>query len=309
MSLVKTGSPAPSRPLLGIALMLMAVAMGSSLDAMAKWFTQHYPVPQLVCIRFGVQAAVLLALAPWIGRRAVLTTRAPFTHVARGLAMILASGLFVAALSVLPLSTSVVLGQTSPLIAAAIAVPMLGERVTPRHWLFVLLGFAGVVVVLRPAPEIFGWSVLLPIASAACYALYQVMTKRVAAIDPAVPSLFYSSLVGCLLAACIAPFVWVWPSPLHAAILLGHGALCCLSHLLIIRALMLSTVSMMAPFGYSGLISAAILGIIVFDERIDLATIAGAALIAVSGILIAREAVMRSRQVVPDPELGTRNRF
>jgi len=165
MSLVKTGSPAPSRPLLGIALMLMAVAMGSSLDAMAKWFTQHYPVPQLVCIRFGVQAAVLLALAPWIGRRAVLTTRAPFTHVARGLAMILASGLFVAALSVLPLSTSVVLGQTSPLIAAAIAVPMLGERVTPRHWLFVLLGFAGVVVVLRPAPEIFGWSVLLPMAN------------------------------------------------------------------------------------------------------------------------------------------------
>ncbi len=97
MSLVKTGSPAPSRPLLGIALMLVAVTMGSSLDATAKWFTQHYPVPQLVCIRFGVQAAVLLALAPWIGRRAVLTTRAPFTHVARGVAMILASGLFVAA--------------------------------------------------------------------------------------------------------------------------------------------------------------------------------------------------------------------
>ena len=276
--------------------MLLAVAMGTMLDATAKWLTQHYPVPQLVCIRFGVQAGVLLALAPWIGRRAVLTTRAPAIHVARGVAMILASGLFVAALSVLPLATSVVLGQTSPLIAAAIAVPLLGEHVTRRHWLFVLLGFAGVVVVLRPAPEIFGWAVLLPIGSAACYALYQVMTKRVAAIDPVVPSLFYSSLVGCALAACIAPFVWIWPSALHASIMLVHGMLCCLAHVLIIRSLMLSSVSMMAPFGYASLIWAAALGIVVFDERLDLATVAGGTLIALSGILLAREAVLRNRQ-------------
>ena len=286
---------ARAHPLLGVGLMLLAVTMGSSLDAMAKWFTQHYPVAQIVCIRFGAQSLVLLALAPWLGRRAVLTTRAPAIHVARGVAMILASGLFVAALSVLPLATSVVLGQTSPLIAALIAMPLLGERVTARHWMFVLLGFAGVVVVLRPAPEIFGWTVLLPIASAASYALYQVLTKRVAAIDPAVPSLFYSSLVGCVLAGCIAPFVWVWPSPLHAVIMFVHGALCCLTHLLIIRALMLSTVSLVAPFGYAGLIWAAALGIIVFGETLDFATVAGGLLIALSGILLAREAMRRGR--------------
>ncbi len=276
-------------------MMLLSVALGSSLDALAKWFTQHYPVPQIVCIRFGAQAAVLLALAPWIGHRAVLTTRAPVMHLARGVAMIFASGLFVAALSVLPLATSVVLAQTSPLIAAAIAVPLLGERVSPRYWLFVVLGFIGVVVVLRPAPEIFGWSVLLPLGSAAFFASYQVMTKRVAAIDPAVPSLFYPSLVGCALAACIAPFFWIWPSPLHAAIMLMHGALCGVAHFLIIRALTLSSVSMIAPFGYVGLIWAAGLGVIVFDERLDVATVAGGTLIACSGILLAHEAVTRHR--------------
>jgi len=275
--------------------MLMAVTLGSSLDALAKWFTQHYPVSQIVCIRFGAQAAMLLALAPWIGHRAVLTTRAPRIHVARGVAMILASALFVTGLSVLPLATSVVLGQTAPLIAASIAVPLLGERVTPRQWLFVLLGFAGVIVVLRPAPEIFGWSVLLPLGSAAAFALYQVMTRRVAAIDPAVPSLFYPSLVGCALAASVAPFFWVWPTPLHAAVMLVHGALCGLSHFLIIRALTLSSVSLVAPFGYAGLIWAAALGVVVFDERIDLPTVAGATLIALAGILLAREAVRRSR--------------
>ncbi|MBL8698640.1 MAG: DMT family transporter [Alphaproteobacteria bacterium] len=288
-------SPAPSHPLLGVGLMLLAVLMGSSLDAMAKWFTQHYPVPQIVCIRFGAQAAVLLALAPWIGRRAVLTTRAPRIHVARGVAMIGASALFVAALSVLPLATSVVLGQTSPLIAAAIAVPLLGERVTARHWLYVLLGFAGVVIVLRPAPEIFGWSVVLPIGSAACFALYQVMTKHVATIDSAVPSLFYPSLVGCVLALCVAPFVWIWPTPIHGAIMLAHGALCGMAHLLIIRALTLSSVSLMAPFGYAGLIWAAMLGVVVFGERLDAATVIGGVVIALSGILLAREAVRRNR--------------
>ena len=277
-------------------MMLLAVGMGASLDALAKWFTQHYSVPQIVCIRFGMQCVVLLALSPWLGTRAVLTTRAPKIHFVRGVAMISATAFFVSALSVLPLATSVVLGQTSPLIAAAIAVPLLGERVTPRHWLFVLLGFVGVIVVLRPAPEAFGWTVVLPLISAASFALYQVLTKQVAAIDPAVPSLFYPSLVACLMAACVAPFFWVWPTPLHALMMMTHGALCGAAHLLIIRSLTLSSVSMVAPFGYAGLIWAAILGMLVFGETLDLATVAGGSLIALSGILLAREAVMRSRR-------------
>lgn len=247
----------PQRPLLGIALMLASVAMGASLDALAKWFTQHYAVPQIVCIRFAMQALVLLALAPWLGTRAVLGTRAPRTHMLRGLAMISATFFFVSALSVLPLATSAVLGQTSPLIAAAIAVPLLGEKVSLRHWLYVLLGFLGVLVVLRPAPETFGWSVILPLMSAASFALYQVLTRKVAAVDPAVPSLFYPSLVACLVAACAAPFYWTWPTPAHAALMIAHGALCGLAHLLIIRALSLASVSLMAPFGYAGLIWAA----------------------------------------------------
>lgn len=288
-------SAAAPRPLLGIAMMLLAVGMGASLDALAKWFTQHYSVPQIVCIRFGMQCVVLLALSPWLGTRAVLTTRAPKIHLVRGVAMISATAFFVYALSMLPLATSVVLGQTSPLIAAAIAVPLLGERVTPRHWLFVLLGFVGVIVVLRPAPEVFGWSVVLPLISAASFALYQVLTKRVAAIDPAVPSLFYPSLVACLMAACVAPFFWIWPTPLHALMMMTHGALCGVAHLLIIRSLTLSSVSMVAPFGYAGLIWAAILGMLVFGETLDLTTVAGGGLIALSGILLAREAVMRSR--------------
>jgi len=181
------------------------------------------------------------------------------------------------------------------LLAAAIAVPLLGERVSARHWLFVLLGFAGVVVVLRPAPEVFGWAVLLPLGSAASYAAYQVMTKRAAVLDPAVPSLFYSSLVGCLIAACVAPFVWTWPTPLHAAIMLVHGALCGLSHFLVIKSLMLSPVSLSAPFGYAGLIWAVLLGMVLFGEIPDLATLAGGALIAFAGILLAREAVRRGR--------------
>jgi drug/metabolite transporter (DMT)-like permease len=284
----------PSHPLLGIGLMLVAVTLGSTLDATAKWLAQHYSAPQVVCVRFAAQTLAMLALAPWVGLRAIVSTRVPGLHLLRGLSMILASGLFVAALAALPLATSVVLGQTSPLIAAAIAVPLLGERVGLRHWLWVLLGFAGVVVVLRPAPEVFGWAVVLPIASAASYAIYQVATKRAAAADPAVTSLFHSSLVGFLLAACVAPFFWAWPTPLHAAIMLVHGAMCGVTHFLVIRALTLSPVSLTAPFGYAGLLWAVVLGFLAFGEKPDLATILGGATIALAGILLAREA-MRTR--------------
>lgn len=299
--------PPASRPLLGIALMLVAVLMGASLDAFAKWLTQHYPVAQIVTVRFAAQTAVAVFLAPWIGWRGVLHTGVPGLHVLRGVAMITASGLFVASLSQLPLATSVVLGQTSPLIAAAIAVPLLGERVTLRHWLLVLAGFVGVVVVLRPAPELFGWSVLLPLGSAVSYAIYQVATRRASAVDLAVPSLFYGSLVGCALAACVAPFVWVWPTPLHGALMLVHGVLCGVSHFLVIRALMLTSVSLSAPFGYAGLLWAIVLGLLIFDERPDWTTLAGGGLIALAGILLAREAV-RSRPPPPVPEPGGRAR-
>jgi len=280
----------PSHPLLGIGLMLVAVTLGSTLDATAKWLAQHYSAPQVVCVRFAAQTLAMLALAPWVGLRAIVSTRVPGLHLLRGLSMILASGLFVAALAVLPLATSVVLGQTSPLIAAAIAVPLLGERVGLRHWLWVLLGFAGVVVVLRPAPEVFGWAVVLPIASAASYAIYQVATKRAAAADPA---------VGFLLAACVAPFFWSWPTPLHAAIMLVHGAMCGVTHFLVIRALTLSPVSLTAPFGYAGLLWAVVLGFLAFGEEPDLATILGGATIALAGILLAREAMRARARAAP----------
>ena len=109
----------PSHPLLGIGLMLVAVTLGSTLDATAKWLAQHYSAPQVVCVRFAAQTLAMLALAPWVGLRAIVSTRVPGLHLLRGLSMILASGLFVAALAALPLATSVVLGQTSPLIATS----------------------------------------------------------------------------------------------------------------------------------------------------------------------------------------------
>jgi len=295
-----------AHPLLGVGLMLLAMALGNSLDALAKWFTQHYPVSQLVCIRFGIQALVVLALAPWIGRRAVLVTRAPLVQIGRGLAMVAASWTFVIALSMLPLSTAVVLGQTSPLIAAAIAVPLLGERVSPRHWLLVLLGFAGIVVVMRPAPEFFGWSIVLPLVSATSYAVYQVMTRRVITVDPAMPSLLYPSIIACAMAACVAPFQWIWPTPLHAALMIVHGALCGLTHLIIIRALAFSSVSIVAPFGYSGLLWGIVLGAVVFGEALDVATIVGGMLIAGSGILLAREAVLRNHAPPGNPPSSAR---
>lgn len=282
--------PRVDRPLLGIGLMLIFATMASWLDAVAKHFTASYPVVELIWIRYATQTGLLLLALPWFGWRRMIVTRAPMLQVARGAALFFSATLFVAALSLLPFATTKVLGYTSPLIVTAISAPLLGERVGLRGWLLVALGFAGVLLIARPGIVALDWAMLLPLCTAASYALYQIGTRRAADIDSSLVSLFWMALVGFALASVLVPFVWTPPTLAHLAILVAHGALVGLGHFVLIRSLACAPASLVAPFGYASLLWAVLIGWLVFAEPPDAATLAGGALIAVAGILIARAA-------------------
>ncbi|MFM8679937.1 MAG: DMT family transporter, partial [Alphaproteobacteria bacterium] len=164
------------RPLLGIGLVLVFATLASHLDATAKWFVQSYPVLQLIWIRYTVLFLVLCAAIPWLGWRRVLGTQVPLLQLARGTALWLSAVSFLAGLSFLPFATTKVIGSTAPLIVAAIAMPMLGETVGWKRWAAICLGFAGLVAVVRPEPGSIELAMLLPLATACSYALYQVLT-------------------------------------------------------------------------------------------------------------------------------------
>ncbi len=293
---MSTSAQRIDRPLLGIGLTLVFAALSSHLDVVSKWFAQTYPVLELVWIRFSAQTIVFLVLIPWLGWRRVTGTRAAKLQIARGTALWFSATLFVAGLSYLPFATTMVLGQTAPLIVAAIALPLLGERVGLKRWATILLGFVGLVIVVRPDFRSFDWAMLFPLGTACAYALYQVMTRYVAGVDAALPSLFYTALIGWLLASLFVPFVWVTPTLPHLGILFAHGIGIGLGHFILIRAFTYAPASLVAPLGYTSLIWAVILGWFVFNESPDAGTLSGGMLIAISGILLARNATTEPRK-------------
>ncbi len=283
------------RPLLGIGLILLFATLASHLDATSKWFSQTYPVLQLIWIRYAALTLALLAAAPFLGWRRVTGTGAPGAQVLRGTLLWLSASSFLAGLSLLPFATTKVIGSTAPLIVAAIAIPLLAERVGWQRWLAILTGFAGLVVVVRPDIGSVEWAMLFPLATACTYAFYQVLTRRIASVDAALPSLFYTALVGWMLASFAVPFVWTTPSLLHLAILAVHGLFVGLGHFVMILALANAPASLIAPFGYVSLIWAVVLGYFVFGERPDMGTLAGGVMIALAGIALARTAATEKK--------------
>lgn len=274
--------------MVGIGLMLSFTALASTADAITKSFTEIHPVPQLLWLRFLGQTTGLLLLLPWLGWRGLVVSHRPSTQVARGILLTASASLFVFALSVLPFSTAKVLAFTSPLLVALLSLPLLGERVGWGRAIAIAVGFLGVVTIISPTQGNMHWAMLLPLGTATTYAIYQIMTRHVAAYETPFNSLFYVSVVGLVLTSCVVPFFWTPIRLEHFVFLLAHGAVVGFGHFLQIWALSMASASLLAPFGYFSLIWAVIFGYLVFDERLDTRILLGAAAIAVCGIYLFR---------------------
>jgi drug/metabolite transporter (DMT)-like permease len=277
------------RPMLGIGLMLLFTSMASSLDAVARWFTQYYPVPELIWLRYTSQSLFMLGFLPFVGMHRLAHTQFPAIQAARGLALFASASLFVLAISILPFATAKVLGFTSPLIVTLLSVLLLGERIGARRWAFLLLGFLGVTAIVRPGADGLTWALVLPLGTATSYACYQLMTRRVIASDSPLTTTFYTAIVGWIAASALVPFFWITPTPIHLAILTVHGVVVGVGHFMQIKALTYAPASVIAPFGYASLIWAVTYGTLVFGEPFDVMVIVGGVMIAIAGIMLFRE--------------------
>jgi drug/metabolite transporter (DMT)-like permease len=173
-------------------------------------------------------------------------------------------------------------------MVALIAWPMLGERMTKSRLLAVIAAFLGVLVVIRPGTDVFHWASLLILGSSACYALYQVVTRRVAGLDRPETSAVYSALVGTLVMSMLVPLVWApirsWSD---ATLLFSLGILGGLGHYFVARAMTCGPANIMAPFGYWQMVGSVIVGYLVSGLWPDISTWIGAAVIIAAGLYIA----------------------
>ena len=182
--------------------------------------------------------------------------------------------------------TAVAINFAAPLLVTALSIPFLGEKVGPRRWVAIFIGFLGVLIIIRPGLGIMHWAALLPLATAVFYALYQILTRVAGRTEDTKTSLFWTSTVGVITMSCIVPFVWKMPNSQAWAIMIATGALFGFGHYLLIRAFEVAAVSTLSPFLYTQIVWVTILSVIVFDQVPDKFSILGTVIVISSGLYI-----------------------
>jgi drug/metabolite transporter (DMT)-like permease len=260
------------------------------MDTVFKLLTADFPVAQLAWARFLFSfLCVAVFLRLWLGRLP-WRSRAPGLQALRSLLLCGCTLFFSAALARIPLADATAVGFASPVITVALAALLLKEEVGWRRWAGVVLGFAGVLIALRPpflTGEPLHWAYLLPLGTATLFAFYQILTRRLAQIDDARVTIFHTGLAAALATSLLQPFVFVPPSLLQWGALLVLGALGAVSHGLLVLAYARAPASLLAPLSYTQLVWASLAGVLVFADWPDAITLLGAAVIAAGGLLIA----------------------
>lgn len=287
MSLSSTAAHPAHRPLLGILFMLLAASLFPVMNGLAKLMSQSYSSEQVVWARtVGHLVFVLALFVPQAGWR-VVRTRRPGVQFLRSCMLIGSTFLYFTALKFVPLAQAASISFTAPLIVVMLAGPMLGEKITLSRVTAVLAGFAGVLVVIRPGSAVFHWASLLILGTATCYAIYQVLTRRVAGFDTPETSAVYSALVGSLIMTAVVPFSWKTPGSLTDVLLLGGlGVFGGLGHYCVARAMTYAPANFVSPFQYWQMVGSVVVGYLLFAELPDAFTWLGAAMIIAAGIFV-----------------------
>ena len=286
------------RTLLAVALMLSATLCFSASDGAAKYLSAGMSAQQILWIRYGVVLVILFPLLWRAGGRRLLRTGRPFLHVLRGLLLLGAGMLFVSALGKLPLELCTALNYVSPFFVTALSIPVLRERIGVRRWAAVGVGFLGVLVILRPDGAGFLWVMLLPVLAALCWSMVLVVTRLMRLSEQPLTVLLYSSVVGWLVSGPFAWMSWRTPGATDWLLLIGTGLVNALAQYLTIRAFMLASPSLLAPFAYSSMIWAVLIGATVFGTFPDLATVAGTAVLIGAGLYVWHREIVRGRKMV-----------
>jgi len=273
----------------GIAYVVVATVLFVVMNAAVKHMRASLPTVELIWARtLGHLLFVIALFAPSRGGWRLLATRRPALQVARSLLLLVSTSFFFTALGHVPLADATAVSFTSPFIVAAVAGRLLRERVSREHWLSIGVGFAGALTVIRPTGEGTSPAIVLVLGSALCYALYQVLTRRVVGVDSPETSVTYSALVGTLVLSAVVPFVWRAPEgAVQWLMLAALGLLGGLGHYCVARALLWGPASVISPFHYVQLVWAAAAGYLVFGDVPSAWTWLGAAIIIGSGLFLA----------------------
>jgi len=290
---VAAASPDPSdnigadQPLLAIGLLLGANFVFTAMDGFAKGLAgAGMAAEQIILLRYSLVTVLLLPAVLRNWRMRPWRTDRPVAHVLRGVLLIASATLFVHAMTHLPLETATAIGFVSPLYVTALSIPFLGEKVGIRRWSAVGAGFVGVMIILRPGSDMFQPAMLIPLVSSLCWAGGLIITRQMRGTERPLTILIWSTAAGLVAIAPLGIADWQPPTLRDWAFLVAIAACHVAGQYLTIRAFMLASASLIAPFSYSTLLWAMLIGVFAFGSFPDAPTLAGAGLLVAAGVYV-----------------------
>ncbi len=279
----------PQRPLRGVLLVTLAVMIFAVADVTTKHLTMLYAVPLVVAARYLVNLVLLAVIFGPRHRGGLLRTRRTGLVMLRAISLAAASLSLGLALRHMPVGETIAITYLAPIAVMLLAVPLLHETVGGAGWIGALVGFLGVLLIVRPGAGLDPTGVAFALLTAVASAAYHLLSRVLARTETTVALLFHTALVGTVIFGAMLPWVWngALPTQVDAALMLALGALATLGHALFTAAYREAPASLLAPVNYLHLVWAALLGWLVFAHRPDTMTLVGMALVMAAGVAVA----------------------
>jgi drug/metabolite transporter (DMT)-like permease len=274
-------------PLVGIALMLSAMAILPFLDVAAKFLgRQNMPVPESVWARMFFGAILILPFVlkgrPW----RALVPDMPVLHSARAFLIIISTAFFFLALGYLPIADTLSIYFVQPLIVTLLAPLLLKEHVGLRRWIAVFIGFIGTVIIIRPGFQTLNLGILFALLAGTSSALYMLLTRKISHSATPILTTFYTNLMGAIMTTAVVGFVWVMPTLEQWGLMLTIAVISLVGHYLVIAAYRFGEASLLAPLGYAEMIMAVVCGWWFFGDFPDQWTFVGVGILIACAIYI-----------------------
>jgi drug/metabolite transporter (DMT)-like permease len=280
------------------AWLVLGVAGGLGLDLCAKQILQAYPLVQFVLLRSGIAMLIMLALAPRFGGYETLRSKEIGWHVVRTLFAIGAMYGFFYGLARMPLVNALTLGYTAPLIMTVLASIFLDETIGWRRWTAVSVGFAGVLIILRPGSGEFSIAAAAVLIAAFCYACQAITARRLSATESTLALSFYV-VVGPLAVAIaiIDTDTWLSPDPAGWVLFCAAAVASIIAWVGFVNGYRAVSPATLAPLEYIALVGGAVAGFLIWDEVPDRWVIMGALIIISSGVFVVYRSEARKAEI------------